>query len=405
MPRIFFGNFDFEHELSTGHAGSHSTPGKGRKPSQSFEWAWVPVAGPDDRIVAVGSIDRCDFTALAAPGWSPPRLISDCRDAAGLKDAELVPWGWTPSMQELAARWSWNAPAPPLDAVRLVNSRAFRFELEQELGVAPDGSAVTHSIDELEALLGSWGQSWSLRHGGPGGLQRSAIDQPGRGWILKANFGMSGRESVRGRGLDLPEALRSWARARFASSGPIVIEPLLDRVAEAGIQMEVPPSGEPRLIGVATLIVDGTGVYRGSRFGEPDSEVDVWQPAVETALVVARRVQQAGYFGPLGIDAMRFRDSQGRIRLRPLQDLNARYTMGRLALGFLRILPRGWCGSWMFLPSRALSRTGPVATRIEGLGEDEALLVPMAFCDSGPCSLLAMARSPSLLHQVERHLT
>jgi hypothetical protein len=78
-------------------------------------------------------------------------------------------------------------------------------------------------------------------------------------------------------------------------------------------------------------------------------------PAVETALRLATRLQKLGYFGPLGVDAMQYRDDAGRGRLRRLQDINARYTMGRLALGFRRILPAGWCGSWLHFRAKCLT--------------------------------------------------
>ncbi|OYW15327.1 MAG: hypothetical protein B7Z55_15100, partial [Planctomycetales bacterium 12-60-4] len=47
-------------------------------------------------------------------------------------------------------------------------------------------------------------------------------------------------------------------------------------------------------------------------------------------------LQAAGYFGPVGIDAMWYRDANGKLACRPLQDINARWTMGRLALGWRR---------------------------------------------------------------------
>jgi hypothetical protein len=52
---------------------------------------------------------------------------------------------------------------------------------------------------------------------------------------------------------------------------------------------------------------------------------------------------------------MQYRDDTGAIRVRPLQDVNARYTMGRLALGFARLLPSGWCGSWLHFHRRHLA--------------------------------------------------
>ena len=44
-------------------------------------------------------------------------------------------------------------------------------------------------------------------------------------------------------------------------------------------------------------------------------------------MVAAERLQDCGYFGPLGVDAMRYRLPDGSVHLRPLQDINARWAL------------------------------------------------------------------------------
>ena len=56
-------------------------------------------------------------------------------------------------------------------------------------------------------------------------------------------------------------------------------------------------------------------------------------PAEREALIAgARRVglalHEAGYFGPYGVDAFRWRDELDRPQLHALSEVNARYTMG-----------------------------------------------------------------------------
>jgi hypothetical protein len=344
MSRIFLGNFDFEHELADPVAGDRPvpTPAKGTARrttgkwtgSERF-WAWLPIAGTDDCIVVPDRVDVRDFDGLAELGLPVPRRFMQEGEFDSLPGAELVPWGWTQSVVALGQLHGWKCAAPPLAVVREVNSRAFRFERERESGAGLAGAAIVDSIDELERVIRGHGSS---RHG----------------WLLKANFGMSGREAQRGRERVLDENLRNWAQKRF-TTGPIVFEPMLERVAEAGIQFEIFQSGPPQLMGITPLLVDRSGVYRGSRFGCPPKEIAPWQPAVESAMRAAESAKSRGYLGPLGIDAMLFRDSAGDVRLRPLQDLNARYTMGRLALGFRRILPLGWCGTWLHFSRRHLA--------------------------------------------------
>lgn len=363
MSRIFLGNFSFEHDLAAAgdtRAVHHSGSGLAAELAGSDRnWVWVSIAQTDDVVLTAGEIAADDFSQMAELGLPIPRFMEFAAESIPVHNARLVPWGWTEGVRTLGRARGWECVAPPSDVVREVNSRAFRFAIEREWNIGLPGEDVASSLDELKSVLEC-----------PGNAPR--------GWLLKANFGMSGREARRGRGTHLDENTRNWAQRRLESAGAIIFEPIVERVAEAGIQIEIPHSGEPALVGVTPLLVDRSGVYRGSRFACPASETAAWQPAVETGLRLATRLQQLGYFGPLGIDAMQFRDDAGKIRLRPLQDLNARYTMGRLALGFRRIVPTEWCGSWLHFGAKHLSgRTIELWLKdIQRLLPREARLIP-----------------------------
>jgi hypothetical protein len=91
-------------------------------------------------------------------------------------------------------------------------------------------------------------------------------------------------------------------------------------------------------------LVDERGQYVGSWFHDDRALADEWGEAIEIQRLVLERVQILGYTGPVGIDAMKYRDSRGQVRIRPLQDINARWTMGRLALGWRDLLAPGETG-------------------------------------------------------------
>jgi len=80
------------------------------------------------------------------------------------------------------------------------------------------------------------------------------------------------------------------------------------------------------------MLVDERGQYAGNWFADGElrweTHQSLWQQAVETALAAASHLQSIEYFGPLGIDAMIYRDADGDSKVRPLQDINARWTMG-----------------------------------------------------------------------------
>ena len=102
------------------------------------------------------------------------------------------------------------------------------------------------------------------------------------------------------------------------------------------------------------MCVDRRGQYAGSWFLFDRDQLPLddamWSGAIDVALRAASHLQSFGYFGPLGIDAMSYRDFEGELRIRPLQDLNARWTMGRLSLDLRRIAQSAKYGLWQHGP-------------------------------------------------------
>ena len=219
--------------------------------------------------------------------------------------------------------------------MRRGNSREWSFALEQELGVALIGSARLERVEDLSEAVGRS----ASEHGTP------VADHA---WVIKANLGMAARERVLGRGPKLTAAQRGWLRGKLKTDGAVFFEPWLRRSEEIGIQWTLPPLGRgaPQLAGITRLLCDLQGRYLGSEFSLDLSIPPQWQHAVEICEQAAKRLQTLGYFGPLGIDAVIYEDAQGNAQARPLQDINARHTMGRLALGFRHQLQVGERGVW-----------------------------------------------------------
>ncbi len=321
MRRVFIGNFDFEHELDQRGWQPGDRIGQITAARAS---AWLAIAEPHDFILSPDFAAATEFDELPCLHPTLPSFVSDLEQAPGGPEIELVPWGWTERLMAAAERRGWRITAPPLDVVKHVNDRRFRWALEQEFDVALPGSQIVTTLDEAAR----------------------AIRHSPAGWLFKASFGMSGRERLSGHGPVLGVAEVNWLVRRFDRHGGVVFEPRVEPLAEAGIQFTLPQNGAPQLIGITDLLTDSRGAYRGSRFASADVSED-WSDAVPVAQRAAQRLQDLGYFGPLGIDAMRYRDLSGATRLRPLQDLNARFTMGRLALGFRRLLYAGESATWL----------------------------------------------------------
>ncbi len=338
MSRLFLGNFNFEHQL----AALPKSPGPMAvaRIAAELSSAWLGMAQAND-AVWMPEIPDADFPAdMVSQGF--PQLhwiqsIAELGEVERNSSLELYPWGWSLEAVEWAEKQGLRTDPPPLHAVREANSRRFSFGLERELDLGLKQAVELATIEDCVSSL----QSYATESR----------------WVIKSEFGMSARERLLGRGPNLLPNQIAWAQKRFEAGLHLFWEPWVQSLGEAGLQFEVPKSGrgEPYCVGITPLLTDDVGTYRGSRFDLSKTSSLDWSPALEAGLLAASRAQALGYFGPLGIDAMWYLDQDQTPKLRPLQDINARWTMGRLSLGFRSLLNPGEAGAWVHLRS-------PVAT-------------------------------------------
>lgn len=326
---LLYGNFDFEHHLD--RMVPSTLPTSLRRINAELAYCLVGIADANDLVWTLEPAEPEYRRHLEEIGLPSLRFVHDVGAVpAGIA---VQPWGWSKHVQDWAAQNGWGGDHPDIEVVAAVNSREFSSALEQEWDVAPCLARTVRTIDEFcEAVA-------------------CAAEQTA-GWVVKANFGMSARQRVLGRGSPAGESALQWVRKRLIRDSAVYFEPWLDRIEEVGFQFTIPRQGDPVLEGVTPLLTDSQGTYRGSRLDGFVAQTDVLA-IIERA---TRRIQQSGYFGPLGIDAMRYRTLEGTIRWRPLQDINARWTMGRLALELRRLLNPNTHASWLHLPFTGTAR-------------------------------------------------
>lgn len=339
MARLFIGNFDFEHRLAQ---PARQISSKLERINAELATSWLAIAEDGDFLWTPQPIESSFFDQSILNGLPRVNPVVSFDDVP--RGVECLPWGWTDDLRRLCDIRGWQRNDSPHAAVRAGNSRRFSASLEREWNVGLDGASEIANVTEFAERLTTLG--------------------PATRWVVKAEFGMSGRERILGCGEPTP-ADSNWVAKRIAADGVVFFEPWVERLDEVGLQIEVPQTGRPQLIGLVPMLVDERGQYAGSWFAYPNLDASSWKRAVEVALDAAQRLQELGYFGPLGIDAMRYRETDGTIRLRPLQDVNARWTMGRLSLGWRRQLALGEThGCWQHTSRGAISPVESSFTRV-----------------------------------------
>jgi hypothetical protein len=221
----------------------------------------------------------------------------------------FTPWGWTPSALALGelvgAEVSQHVP---FSIVARVNSKLWSHALEVELGWAQPGAATARTPDELRE---------AVERACPGDNDK---------WVIKSPFGFAARDRVLGRGQTLEGPQAVWCERRLSKGETLIFQPWLEVVREYGVVMEILAGGAYRILGISDLQTNGAGTGKGYMLGRPPSP----ERAAElerVAGIVAERLFKEGYTGPVGIDALEH--TRG---LHPLLEINARYTMGFVAV-------------------------------------------------------------------------
>jgi len=255
---------------------------------------WSPAPGPDLESGPLRALPPAD-EVLA---WC--ETLSALEHRGGPRRPAAI--DWDAPLHDLV----WQLPTPSPAVVAAVHHRAFYLQIAKEIGCALPGARMVESLPDLDRIL---------REAPPA-------------WVVKAPLSASGRSRYIKRGSDFadPKARRTIERL-FERHGPLLFEPWMDRTADFGVSALLGP--ELRIVGIHGQKIDRKGQF---------AEIDL-HPALspqdrvrllETVEAVAEKLRNAGYVGPFGIDAWRYRTEAGTI-LNPLGEINARMTFGLVA--------------------------------------------------------------------------
>jgi hypothetical protein len=240
-------------------------------------------------------------------------LVSPSR-AASRAQRLFTPWGWTPSAAGAGGRAGAVVEPLPFETVARVNSKLWSHALEVELGVALKGAVTARTLEELNEAA------------------RRACPRAGDKWVVKSPYGFAARERVLGRGPAVEGAQAAWAAKRLARGETLIFQPWLEVVREYGVVAEIARDGSHTILGVSDLQTNGAGTGTGYVLGRAPSR-ERMKELEEIARVVCVRLYAEGYRGPVGVDAVEHAGG-----LHPLLEVNARYTMGFVAVAVERAL-------------------------------------------------------------------
>lgn len=212
--------------------------------------------------------------------------------------------------------------------------------------------------------------SWSAVHEAVAGIRARGHHRI----VVKAAFGLAGQSAVRLWEPALLPAQQRWIEGVLAGGRSVVVEPWLERLVDFSVQLEMGPGGL-RCLGFTGLINDARGQFQANWVGgdhgrKPPLPVqsilrEAGAPAnwllrlyAELWPVLESDLRTAGFLGPLGLDAFVYRGADGAVRLKPVVELNPRYTMGRLTLELMGRVRPGVGGEFRLLNASHLRSMG-----------------------------------------------
>ena len=280
-----------------------------RRPPSREHLLYLREAGLQlPEVIGPGKMDKRKLGGLRPWAWSPDAVETLRPYAAGV--SEKVDWQWR---DDFPAQWF---------------SKEIGLRLEQGLGVADTRAVVCRNVQTAMALSGE------------------------DAFLFKAAYACAGRGHRRSNGDR--DGLHRWLKNAIARHGCVIAEPWLDRVMDFSALYEM-KGGEVDLVGMTRIENDEAGRFRGISVAPKWSkllgeEIAEFLFSREQCMQwYERKIPEAiagllpGYVGPVGVDAMVYRRSDGTLALRHVVELNVRMTMGRVALELQKKLaPSGW---------------------------------------------------------------
>jgi hypothetical protein len=308
-------------------------------------------------------------------GFAIPEFVE--YGAGGLADSPfaerkvnaLRPWGWSPDSEQLLAPLveglpvdgegpCWNEAVRALYAKSWSAARLGEFLAGRTEGFLCGVEVVGVGCATADVVLAE------VERLGVAGFD--AV-------VIKAIYGSSGRDQIHCRGGQLRDGQRGWLENILKQQGQVVVEPWLDKVMDLSLHFDVGATGEAEVRGWMRFLTDGRGQYRGALVGQLVAGLDVEVkkflygdgrdarrlPKLGEALgeVLAGELFAAGYRGPVGVDALVYRDGAD-LKLKPIVEVNPRTTMGRVALGLRRMVNSARMALWVVLSRREVEAAG-----------------------------------------------
>jgi uncharacterized ferritin-like protein (DUF455 family) len=336
-----------------------------------------------DDIVLVNKKPSVEFlSGIKQAGFALPEFVefSETKNLVQRKLGRLRPWAWGPDSVELFEPFFTNltgekrtASGSFNPAIAQLYSKAWSAALLKIILIRSsrcESAPTKIPKHDLSGFTSAAAKNWLCTENEVGVAVNSlaealaaisTIRQRGHHKIvIKESLGLAGSNAMRLFEPEILETHRRWIANAVENHKQLVVEPWLERELDFSVQLEMAEDGL-KLCGYTGLINDAKGQFQGNvampghqkkipanliaLFPEPpDIAQRLHALYAEIFALLEEELRRVNYLGPVGIDAFAYRDAEGKIRLKPIVEINPRYTMGRVTVELMKHIVPGCRG-------------------------------------------------------------
>lgn len=299
------------------------------------------LASPDDlvlvdRIPSQQFTDRLESAGFQLPAFMETESALSDHDFLSDENGFLYPWGWSPATHKLLSPLKSGCCSEFLDSPvaewheihRELYSRKSALTILQHI-VKEHNSDVLLSYSDLPEICTSHEQI-------------IALQQKWGKVVVKAPWSSSGRGLQILRPNEYNQTNKQVISGYLKQQGFVVVEPWHNKVLDLSFQFYSFGNGIIEYRGLTSFSTDHLGRYVGNYIQEFPSDLTPELkeflkenlPNVKRALLqkLTSSNYSTDYYGWLGVDALIFESSDGKLKIHPCLEINCRLTMGAIAL-------------------------------------------------------------------------
>lgn len=339
----------------------------------------------EDDIVLVEQRPTVEFlSTIKQAGFALPEFVTDTVALAGRKLGRLRPWAWAPDSMELLSPLFPNVTAEKRTPEQRFNHRTARLYSKSWSAEFLRDALSSWRSSSLKSATATPQSDWLCTEAEAGiaantiqsalAAVKSIRERGHHKVVVKQALGVAGGNAIRLLEPEILESHHRWIENSLSAGREVVVEPWLERVLDFSVQLEMTEHGL-KLCGFTGLLNDSKGQFQAN-WAESHHHKRIpgrvavcfpeWPDISGRMLAlygaIFRRLegafQEAEYIGPAGIDAFVYRAADGRCRLKPVVEINPRYTMGRLTVELMKRACPGSCGLFQIINLPQLKARG-----------------------------------------------